>query len=158
MCNQYLFSIYEVLYDEVFSYSDFSNRVKMQRLIYLLQELGVPIGNYGFMWYKHGLYSQQLQCDMRCEDDNIDIYSKISKDNKESINTLRSIIQHEERREYSMSYWVECLASLHHLRNYVLRYGAGLEGTIEELEVRLPHLNNHQINIMAYKLVEEMFV
>jgi hypothetical protein len=33
-------------------------------MIYLLQESGTSLGDYGFLWYKYGLYCQALTNDM----------------------------------------------------------------------------------------------
>ena len=64
MANRILGQLYARLYDEDFSYSDYSKRMKMQKGIYLLQEMGVPVGDYGFVWYRYGPYSQSLAEDM----------------------------------------------------------------------------------------------
>lgn len=57
--------LYRRLYDEEFLYSKYSHRMKMQKGVYLLQEMGVPVGEYGFTWYKYGPYSQSLDEDMQ---------------------------------------------------------------------------------------------
>ena len=67
MANRYLLPVYKILYGHNFSYSDFDQRMEMQKAVYLLQDMGVPIGDYGFRWYLHGPYSQSLQDDMHYE-------------------------------------------------------------------------------------------
>ena len=42
--------------------SSFNERLKLQKVIYLLQSFGVKLG-YGFGWYKYGPYSQDLVSD-----------------------------------------------------------------------------------------------
>lgn len=69
MANTLLASVYQDVYGEKFTSDDFSKRMKMQKLIYLLQEAGISIGDYNFHWsnhgpYKRGPYSQQLQNDI----------------------------------------------------------------------------------------------
>ena len=72
MANVLLAPIYKDVYGEQFSSGNFSDRMKMQKLIYLLQEAGISIGDYNFHWYKHGPYSQQLQNDILVTNGNFD--------------------------------------------------------------------------------------
>jgi len=157
MANSYLLPIYRKIYGSDFDYGNFENRLEMQKAVYLLQDMGVPVGDYGFRWYQHGPYSQSLQDDMfyecrrRCKD------VMISKEHAESIEQLRKLIIESTREEYSLSFWVECLASLHYLKENVLHFGASDDEVVQELERRKPHLNNHRINLSACKLVEGLF-
>ena len=66
MANKFLLPVYKKVFGESFSYGRFEDRLKMQKMVYLLQEEGVNIGHYGFEWYKHGPYSQVL----------LDVYGK----------------------------------------------------------------------------------
>ena len=61
MSKAYLKTLYARIYHENFSYTESEKRMKMQMAVYLLQEMGAPIGDYSFFWYKHGPYSQDLQ-------------------------------------------------------------------------------------------------
>ena len=64
MANRSLLPVYKMLYGRNFHYGNFDQRLEMQKAVYLLQDMGVPIGDYGFRWYQHGPYSQNLQDDM----------------------------------------------------------------------------------------------
>ena len=124
MANRSLLPVYKKLYGKDFSYGNFDQRLEMQKAVYLLQDMGVPIGDYGFRWYQHGPYSQNLQDDMyyessrKCED------IQLSKEYADRIDQLRSVIFDTCKGDYSISNWVECLASLHYLRENVLTFGA----------------------------------
>lgn len=47
-----------------FDIDKFSDRLRMQKSIYLLQSFGVDLG-YEFYWYIHGVYSKELSKDGR---------------------------------------------------------------------------------------------
>ena len=46
MANKYLLPVFNEIYGENFSYADFNQRMEMQKAIYLLQDMGVPVGDY----------------------------------------------------------------------------------------------------------------
>lgn len=157
MANRSLLPVYKKLYGKDFNYRNFDQRLEMQKAVYLLQNMGVPVGDYGFRWYQHGPYSQNLQDDMYYENgrDCADLH--LSREHATRIDQLHSVIFNASRGEYSISYWVECLASLHYLRENVLTFSATEDDVVSELEKRKPHLSNHTVNLAAYHLVEELF-
>lgn len=157
MANKYLLPVYKTLYGHDFSYSNFDQRMEMQKAIYLLQDMGVPVGDYGFRWYLHGPYSQSLQDDMHYESVRTCAKLTLSKDYAESIDRLHAIVHSDKRKNYSISHWVECLASLHYLHENLLSFDATMDEVVTELENRKPHLNDHDANISAYELVEDLF-
>ena len=157
MANRYLLPVYKILYGRNFSYSDFDQRMEMQKAVYLLQDMGVPIGDYGFRWYLHGPYSQSLQDDMHYESGRSATTLTLSKEYSESIARLHDVIHSEDGKAYSVSNWVECLASLHYLHENLLSFDASEEDVVHELEKRKPHLDDHSTNISAYRLVEGLF-
>lgn len=157
MANKYLLPVYENLYGHSFSYSNFDQRMEMQKAIYMLQDMGVPVGDYGFRWYLHGPYSQSLQDDMHYENGRQCISLTLPKEYTESIEKLRDVINSPKKGEYSTSHWVECLASLHYLHENVLNFNSSEDEIIKELERRKSHLNNHSTNQAAYCLVKGLF-
>ena len=156
MANKSLLPVFNEIYGENFSYSNFDQRIEMQKAVYLLQEMGVPVGDYGFRWYLHGPYSQSLLDDMHYEDGRSCTKLTLSKEYADSIKRLHELVTSVKRGTYSISKWVECLASLHYLRKNVLVFNASDNDVVKELEKRKPHLNNHPVNMAAYKLVEEL--
>ena len=157
MANRYLLPVYKTLYERDFSYSNFDQRMEMQKAIYLLQDMGVPVGDYGFRWYLHGPYSQSLQDDMHYESVRTCAKLTLSKEYAESIDRLHDIVHSDKRKNYSISHWVECLASLHYLHENLLSFDATMDEVVTELENRKSHLNDHYANISAYELVEDLF-
>lgn len=81
----------------------------------------------------------------------------LAKEYADIIGKLHELINSDKRGNYSVSNWVECLASLHYLRRNVLSFNASKQAVIEELEKRKPHLNNRNVNDAAYQLVENLF-
>ena len=157
MANRILLPLYEKLYNKKFDYSDFDKRMEMQKAIYLLQDMGVPVGDYGFRWYIHGPYSQELHDDMHFENGRPVTDIALAEEYTKCIEKLYEVINSSERGIYSISHWVECLASLHYLKSNILSFDATNERAIEELEKRKTHLNERSINLKACKLVEELF-
>lgn len=157
MANRYLLPVYKTLYERNFSYSEFDQRMEMQKAVYLLQDMGVPVGDYGFRWYLHGPYSQSLQDDMHYESGREVAALTLSKEYAESIGRLHDVIHSEKRGSYSVTNWVECLASLHYLRENLLDFNATEDEVVQELENRKKHLSNHDTNVAAYRLVEGLF-
>lgn len=157
MANRYLFPVYKKLYERDFSYSEFDQRMAMQKAVYLLQDMGIPVGDYGFRWCLYGPYSQSLQEDMHYESGRPCAEVTFSKEYAEGIARLHDVIHSKERGNYSICHWVECLASLHYLRENLLSFNATMEEVVGELEKRKTHLNNHNTNVSAYQLVEGLF-
>ena len=153
MANQYLLPLYKRLFGKDFDYSVFEMRRNMQKAVYLLQNMGVSLGGYGFRWYRHGPYSQALQNDMHeamrgpaAGDGALDRYS-------DQIKKLKLVIDDEDRGEYDVDLWMECLASLHYLRNNIMDYDADKKQTLDELVRTIPELKNRDINDAAYRLL-----
>ena len=157
MANRILLPLYEKLYNKKFDYSNFDQRMEMQKAIYLLQDMGVPVGDYGFRWYIHGPYSQELHDDMHFENGRSFTAIVLAEEYTKCIEKLYEVIISSERGIYSISHWVECLASLHYLKSNILSFDATNERAVEELEKRKTHLNERSINLKACKLVEELF-
>lgn len=158
MANRYLLPLYKNLYDKDFDYSNFDQRMEMQKAIYLLQDMGVPVGDYGFRWYLHGPFSQDLHDDMYFENDRVGrTLPVLSDEYDESIHKLYEIIHSDKRGSYSITNWVECLASLHYLSENVTSFNSTTETVVSELEKRKKHLDQHATNLIACRLVEGLF-
>lgn len=157
MANRYLLPVYQKLYDEDFDYADFDKRMKMQKAVYLLQDMGVPMGGYGFRWYLHGPYSQDLQDDMHELKNRRAGKVKIAPDCEARIKKLAAAIRDEGRGGYSEAEWVECLGSMRYLQKRVLRFDAAMEDVLNKLAEKKPHLKDRAANTAAYRLLEELF-
>lgn len=157
MSKIYLKTLYAKIYHENFSYTEFEKRIKMQMAIYLLQEMGAPIGDYSFFWYKHGLYSQDLQDAMytikNISDGNI---VKFSMDMEKDISRVEKALA--ENGLYSQSQWVECMASIYYLQKYILPFRATDEQICEELRNRKSCFNDDRENKRALELAKKLCI
>jgi uncharacterized protein YwgA len=102
---------------------DFRSRLIFQKETYLLQEMGLCLGNtYG--WYLYGPYSRDVASDgfqLVSIQDSIDVSTSLSKADKEHVGNLKELII-ESQETFSKNdeeYCLELLASLH----FVLKHG-----------------------------------
>ena len=147
MAKELLKPVYERVYGEKFNASSFEKRMEMQKAIYILQEAGIRVGDYDFLWYKHGPYCQSLQDDLLCLSGTPDITIRYSEDAKEVIERVKNVFNMKVK--YSRSAWVECLASLQYLRANIFSLSASKEDIVNNLMARKPHLNDTDTNLMA---------
>ena len=157
MSKIYLKTLYARIYHEDFSYAESEKRMKMQMAVYLLQEMGAPIGDYFFFWSKHGLYSPDLQ-------DVIYIIKNMPNENtiRFSMDMEKDITRVEktlaETGLYSQSQLAECMASIYYLQKYILPFGVTDEQICEELRNRKPYFNNDYENKHALKMAKELCI
>lgn len=151
----YLRPVYQAVYGRPFE-SKFEHRMEMQKAIYLLKEMGVPVGDYGFYWYLHGPYSQELQNDILSLPNQDNQFITFSNENKAAIDKLAQLLN--ERTEYASSNWAECVASLHYIKVNLLPKNATDEDIIKMLQEKKPHLSNSELNMKALKEVEQLFL
>lgn len=165
MANKFLLPVYNFIFNEEFLYDRFDNRLKMQKAIYLLQEMGVPVSNYGFSWYKHGPYSQTLLDDAHSAhsahsansaNDAMSL-SSLSSDNYQALVTLKKILEVPADSSYSTATWSECVASLQYLRQNVLPRNYSDSDVLSELVRRKTHLEEPKTNNLALEAVKKLF-
>lgn len=157
MANKFLLPVYEKVFGQHFSYGSFEDRLKMQKMVYLLQEQGLDIGHYGFDWYKHGPYSQVLLDDMYMENGREYIQLNYTPEAEKKIGHLKEIFNDSDAQaKYGMKNWTECLASIHFLRNKAMASNASEEEILHVLTKRKPHLNDDNLNRKAYQLIEKL--
>ena len=163
MANSNLLPIYKELFGEDFNYFEFDMRMKMQKAVYLLQDMGVPMGRYSYRWYLHGPYSHKLQDDMYEERNNETGALVISQENLERIQKLAAVFNYWEAEErkgeagYEQVDWVECLGSLHYIRKRFLSADASNEEILAKLKEKKPHLANKSANAIALVKEKELF-
>ncbi len=139
--------------------SEFDNRIKYQKIIYLLQASGISLG-YGFNWYIKGPYSSPLAHILFEIDD--EIYEKSKKiifnDHKHIVKELKNF-KKKLGKDFNDIIYLEILASLHYihkvygkdelntLRKKLLEVKPNLEeiDNIEKL-IRKAHKNLNHFN------------
>ncbi len=147
MAKELLKPVYEQVYGEKFNASSFEKRMEMQKAIYILQEAGIRVGDYDFLWYKHGPYCQSLQDDILCLGGTADVTIRYSEDAKEVIERVKNVFNMDVK--YTRSAWVECLASLQYLRANIFSLRASKEDIVNSLMAKKPHLDDKATNLSA---------
>lgn len=140
--------IYKKIYDESFVYENPTSRIKLQAAVYLLENMGLNIGDYSFRWDTHGPHSLQLDSDAQSFDGE---EASFSSNAEEKFAKLKGFI--EQQTVYDNANWIECLASLLYLKK-VFRLGE--KDLIPELEKWMPHLSNKEANEKALSIVGEI--
>ena len=153
LLSSFLQEIYCKIYDDVFSYDDFESRKKLQKAVYLLENMGVYIGDYSFSWDTYGPYSLSLDCTASQIRENDEIFHPFSEFAEECFGKVKNIVN--QNSQYDCAIWMECVASLHYLKN-VFRYKD--ETVIDELVKRKPYLTNIEANRQALKIANTIKV
>lgn len=150
MCGA-LKEIYREVYQEPFDFENFSNRKQLQVAVYLLENMGVNIGDYSFSWNKNGPSSLSLDCDAQKAAEIAEKEFTFSKFARDCFAKVREYSL--ETGSYQCAEWMECIASLHYIKNvYKIRPGK----LLVELETRKPYLSDSETNLKALKIVKEM--
>lgn len=156
MANYVLKPVFSTIFGHDFDRYSFDDRLEMQKSIYLLQDLGVSVGDYNFMWYKHGPYSQTLQNDILGLSNTGEADVRFSEEAKRMLSRLKGIISNQEI-SYNRGEWAECLGSLHYIKENLLPSNASDEMLLSELEKRKPHLNKIGDNKMALSELKTLY-
>ena len=128
----------------------------MQKTIYLLNNKGIFVGNYNFLWYKHGPYSQTLQNDILNLGKANDITVVFSEEAKRVIAMLKKAF-FEKKYSYKQEEWIECLGSIYYIKENQLSFLTSDEKIIKTLQEKKPHLQNKEDNFEALCTIKEFF-
>ena len=154
-------AVYKQLYDRDFTFANFSERMEVQKTTYLLQEMGLNFGDYGFRWYKHGPYSQAVH------DDSFYIIGNFQKIQSESagikfkdfandlILKFKELFINTKATGYDFPTWLEAVASIHYLMKYKL-LDNDCTKALDELQRVKGHLNNQAANKEAWNVASRI--
>ena len=157
MANYLLKPVFKSVFNRDFQSNKFEDRLEMQKAVFLLQNMGISVGDYKFMWYKHGPYSQTLQNDILAAQNIKDIKIEFSSDAKKEIDALRKAI-FKDGLDYDVSQWIECLGSLQYIKENLLPSSVDNAALLKELKKRKPHLNLDKDNEMALQTLKELAI
>lgn len=155
-----ILSVFNKAYGTEFDSSAVGEKMRMHKLIYLLQELEVVCGDYDFFWHVNGPFSHELHKTLLHIEDEYtseDIHKNSNSfifDGKSQkvIETLKDVFAKSTMYDYSVHDWCELLGSLHYLKKYKCRYKNDDE-IVQTLEVEKKHLNNHKSNCEALNIL-----
>lgn len=153
MCRD-IGSIYKSIFDKELIKTDISDQICTQKVVYLIENMGIHIGDYNYVWSKHGPYSCDLQRDIleTKESKTID-YSDAMKNAIEKIKTFLS-----QKGDFSNRDFLELIVSLHYVKEYENDGFCTDDQAIDIVMMRKPHLNDYERNkIVMDKIVNTMF-
>lgn len=140
-------SIYSIIFQEPFCYADFDKRKKLQKAIYLLENMGVSVGDYSFSWDIYGPYSLSLDCDAILSAKEFAGTITFSNYATKCFSQLKDYINQE--KVYTCAEWLECIASLHYLKT-IFRIDNSV--VIQVLTEKKPYLSNVSDNQKALEI------
>ena len=111
MCD-ILREIYRNVFDEEYNYEKIDNRIKLQKTIYLMDKMGISVGDYSFRLHEHGPYSLKLDIDSKEKFDSGDI--NFSASTQKAFAQVREIVN--QAQTYPLENWLECVTTLHYLK------------------------------------------
>ena len=150
----YLSNIYREIYEENFSHECFECRLKLQSAIYLIEVMGINVGNYSFSWSNLGPCSVNLDIEaIRADHAGITdgCNQKFSETAKNCMVKIHQIAFQADKN--NRCGWMLRISSLHYLLN-VFHYDD--TQVIAELERRIPHLSDQQENGRAFEIAQSI--
>lgn len=152
-------SIFKELYGTEIDITNENHMIILQKIVYLMNAVGVPCGDFPFIWYLHGPYSYALDMTVRgITSDCIKTCSNMAFDDKtaKAIEIVRKLVTPPDGMKYEVDYyWPETLGSLHFLMKYMASEECE-EEIIKKLIAAKPHLNNLELNKIAYTRIKEI--
>ncbi len=115
-----LLRLYKDLTGTDLNATDRENRIIMQKIVFLLNELGLTVGDYRFAWDKYGPFSQSLHNDISTiAESDIPYSGEFSERTQSVILFVKDILARRENTTYNLRNWIEAIASLLFLKRYI---------------------------------------
>ena len=96
------------------------DKIIMQKIVFLLGELGLKIGNYKFSLNKFGPFSQSLHNDIALiSKDDTPFLGTFAKPVVDTISFLKNLLAMQPQTKYSLREWIEAIASFLFLKKYM---------------------------------------
>lgn len=152
MCD-ILKEVYSEVLKEQFEYGELNQRIKLQKVVYLLENMGIHVGDYSFTWNKYGPYSIALDDDAyRCSQNSEKRSIVFTEEAMKAFEMIRDIVS--QRTEYEDYNWLECIASLHYLK-YVLHVSDDSK-VLRRLAEEKKYLNSAKENANAMSIANKI--
>lgn len=161
MCSgKVLASVYSTIYDKQIDPRQITDRIEIQKAVYLLNGVGVSFGDYNFIWYKHGPYSLLLdQETMRVSNEDIKNSADVlfNERAQKAFQEIRAIMTKPEATAYTSTDWAETLASIHYIHSY-MSPGIDKSEVLRTLLSLKPNLLDEAANSIAYDRVSSLAI
>lgn len=157
-----LLTVYKNIYGTEFVPLAVGEKLKMHKLIYLLQESDVKCGDFDFFWhingpYSHNLHKKLLEIEDHYTPEEIHECSNgctFKAEAEKIMQNLKSMFSKAADYGYSIIDWCEALGSIHFIKKYRCNYESD-DRIIAILEKEKPNLNRHAGNLGALQLLRE---
>ncbi len=128
-------------------------RIKFQKSMYLLKELGAIKENFTFTWYIFGPYSPDVaRIGFDFVERGIDKEIPVSEDFESKMHIFKEMV----RTNLNESKWLELLATLHFMLKYKYR-GLSKEEIFQKLIEHQPYYNNRELFEKGWKVIHTFF-
>ncbi|EFV77949.1 hypothetical protein HMPREF1013_01820 [Bacillus sp. 2_A_57_CT2] len=152
------FLIYEFVTSRHPTTKNYSDRKMWQKVGYLAQQLGLPLGDYKFGWYKAGPYSTaytSLLYDIKnnyfqIEEELNNNTLALNYNTQYKLSSIKRLVS-QKPFELDLSDWLELLASILYLKK---NNSLDQEATLKKLIRLKPHFNDKVNNSYAWDLLE----
>lgn len=149
-------AVFYNVYGTKFRSTNMDDKIMLQKAVFLMRERGVLCGNYEFVWDQYGPFSAELSDDMKMEiEDEDDQTVEFSSDALHIMKCLKKAFASETA--YSVRYWAETIASLFYLKQYMYP-SYDDEKIIQVLECKKSNLKNHEENVKAMNVLNEILI
>jgi len=130
------------------------DRILIQKNTYMLEWMGLNLGNFRFLWDTYGPYSLDLkgviQEELSDSDKNGPALSVYAQDKVVSIKT---VLEEGVEMNQPERFWLELICSIHFLKQNIVKDRKYL---LEELQIRKQHFNNREVNERALDIVNSI--
>lgn len=144
-----LLRVYNDFTSERLNTSNPDDKVIMQKIVFLLNELGLVVGDYKFSWDKYGPFSQSLHNDIALiSEEDVAYDGEFSSYAQSIIDYAKNIFKKWTETNYSGRNWIETVSSIVFLKRY--EYPSLMwEDIITKLVELKSYLNNEEGNLKA---------
>lgn len=150
----YIFPVFLQLYGRNLDTADLQDRMLAQNSVYILSELGLDLGDYGFSFGKNGPISCSLCMDI-IESTPPDRKIDFSCDALKAINRLKDVISLAHKLQISPNKWLDLISSAMFVQKYIASSSADREKVISILEEKRPNLDRTYLK-SAYEVSKSM--
>ena len=151
-----LLRVYNDFVNKNLDVNNIEDKIIIQKIVFLLGELGVKIGNYKFVLDKFGPFSQSLHNEITLiTENNSPFTGTFSEQVMEVMTYLKQLLDKQEETSYNLREWLEVVATFLFLKQYM--YPSFEWDSINTIVMDIKkHLNDKQSNEQAIYYCQEL--
>lgn len=150
-----LAAIFRFVYGRAFT-DTLENRIRMQKVVYAMNECNMSCGDYSFMWDERGPFSSELSNDINHMKTEGSAYRLcFDAEGRKILSKIKSLFCNIPTGvDYDQLYWIETLMSIHYIQNYILHHDKSCE-VLSYLKKCKPYLSSDESNTIAFSSVQQ---